>query len=138
MEGFLARPVPIVFAVCQGVQQLANGGINLLGIFDRMTVHQLPDGTLPDTVSLQVLTMWTGGQGTFTHVLRLLDQDGRQILETRAGFALPNTSHRHIIVDLIAFPVREGTSTLAVFRGDDELLRQDFTIEVGPFPGTAR
>lgn len=51
-ESFLNQPVPIIFAICQGIQQLANGALNLLGIFDRMTLYRMPDGTAPDAVNL--------------------------------------------------------------------------------------
>ncbi|HTE85312.1 MAG TPA: hypothetical protein VK821_11310 [Dehalococcoidia bacterium] len=136
-ETFLNQPVPILFAVCQGIQQLAGGALNLLGIFDRLTLYRMPDGTAPDAVNLQLITQWTGGQGDFEHVIRLLDQDGNTIGENRTSFSLPGPSHRHNIQTLMAFPVREGPITIIVCRAEVELLRQDFTIEVQPFPGTA-
>lgn len=136
MTNPLTLPVPVIFAVCQGVQQLANGAFNLLGIYDRITVYQLPDGTTPDTVTLQVATVWTGGNGRFEQVLRLLNQDGEQVVESRSSFTLAGTSARHVIVAMIAAPAREGVYTFTVGRGEEELLRQDFTIEVVPFPGT--
>ncbi len=134
MERFLSQPVPILFAVCQGVQQLANGAINLLGIFDRLVVYRLPDGTLPEVVNLQVVTLWTGGQGNFEQVFRLLNQDGQQILEMRTNFTLRETAHRHLIVNLIAFPAQEGVFTLITGREEVELLRQDFTLVIEPLP----
>lgn len=136
-ETFLNQPVPILFAVCQGIQQLANGSLNLLGIFDRMMLYRMPDGSAPDAVNLQVATQWTGGQGDFEHALDLLDLDGDRVLQARVQFTLPGPSHRHTVMNLIAFPAREGIFTLVVSRGPDELLRQNFTIEVAPFPGTA-
>ena len=50
MNDVLGRPVPIVFAACQMVQQLSNGAFNLLGIFDKLTLFRLPDGSVADTV----------------------------------------------------------------------------------------
>lgn len=138
MQIFHRQPVPVVFAICQGVQQLASRAINLLGIFDRLTVYRLPDGTAPDAVTLQVVTIWTGGQGEFEQVLRVLDQDGSLVGEARTAFALEGTSHRYYNINLIAIPVREGIYTLTVGRSEEELLRQDFTVEIAPFPGAAQ
>lgn len=138
MQGFLTQPVPVIFAVCQGVQQLADGAFNLLGIFDRMIVFTLPDGTKPDRIVLQVATVWTGGQGDFEQVLRLLDQDGTTVVEARTSFVLTGTSHRHYIISLIGVPAQEGIYTITVGRGAEELLRQDFTIAIAPFPGAAQ
>ena len=136
MQVFHQQPVPFIFAVCQGVQELANRTFNLLGIFDRLIVFELPDGTKPSAVGLQVVTVWTGGEGEFPHVLRVLDEDANLILEAPGTFRLNDVSQRHYQVNLISFPLREGPLTLTVGRGDEELLRQQFTIEVAPFPGT--
>lgn len=137
MNELLSQPNPIIFTVCQGVQQLTNGAFNLLGVYDKMLVSQLPDGTLPDSVTLQVVVVWTGGQGKFEQILRVLDQDAQQIGEVRAKFELASTSARHYAIALLGMPIKEGILTLTVARGDgEELLREDFTIEVVPFPGS--
>ena len=68
---------------------------------------------------------------------RMLDQDANLIGTIRTPFSLPGPSVRHNIQNLVAIPVREGIITLIVCRGEEELLRQDFTIEIAPFPGAA-
>lgn len=138
MQELLSQPVPIIFTCCQGWQQLATGGFNLLGIFDRLTVGRLPDGRSPDAVNLQVVTVWTGGQGEFEQVLRVLDQDGQQVVEARLAFSLPSTSARTILINMLVIPVREGVYTITVGRGQDELLRQDFTLLIGPLDQLAQ
>ena len=137
MQEVLDKPVPIVFAVVQGIQQLVDRTLNLLSIYDKLIAHKLPDGTLPDSVTIQVVTIWTGGQGDFEQVIQVLDQDAKLIGESKMQFHLPRTSHRFYMVALINMPVRVGIFTLTVARGTDELLRQDFTVEVADFPGTA-
>lgn len=139
MQALLDKPVPVIFAVCQGVQQLVNGAFNLLGIFDKMSVFRLPDGTAPDAVTIQVVTVWTGGRGDFEQVIRVRDQDATQVAEARTPFSLLVTSARHYIINLINIPAREAIYALTVARADEEeLLRQDFTIVIAPFPGTDR
>ena len=136
MQELLDKPVPIIFAVCEGVQQLANRTFNLLGIFDRLIIYKLPDGTIADNVTLQVITCWTGGRGAFEQVIKVLDQDGQPFIESRSPFTLTGTA-RHFIISQIVVPVRERIYTLTLARvGEDELVRQDFTIEVAAFPGT--
>jgi len=71
-------------------------------------------------------------------VLRLLDPDGQQIGELRIDFALPNPAHRHSVISSLGFPVRAGVFTLLVGRGEEEMLRQTFTITIvdATQPGT--
>ena len=133
----LNLPVPIVFTVCQGIQQVVGGTFNVLSIFDRLTLPMLPDGTPPQSVRLQVLTVWTGGRGAFEQVLRVLDSDGREIFGGRTPYTLAGTSHRHYIVALIDLPAAPGVYTLTAGRPELELVRQDFTIELAQLPGSA-
>lgn len=139
MQGFLTKPFPIIFAFCQAIQQLADGAINLLGIYSGLTVWIMPDGTRADVINVPVVTVWTGGLGEFEQVIRVRDQEGQIVAEMRFAFALKGTSDRHTIAGLMALPVREGPHTVTVSRGDDdeELSRQDFVITIAPFPGTA-
>lgn len=65
-----------------------------------------------------------------------MDQDGGMILEARQSFELASTSVRQYNINLVTFPLHAGVITMTIGRGDEELLRQDFTIEVQPFPGT--
>jgi hypothetical protein len=135
LKDYLDKPLPIIFAVCQGVQQLTNGAFNLLGVFDKITVYKLPDGTRPDAFTVQIVTAWTGGRGDFEEVIGVLDEDGNRVGEARTAFALPATNHRHYNISVMALPAKEGILTLTVARADEELLRQDFTVEVAEFPG---
>lgn len=130
----LTLPVPIIFTVAMGFQQLANGAINVLGIYDRLTVGRLPTGETPEAVSINVYTQWTGGVGEFEQKLEVLDEDGARILEARAPFALPITSARAAIVAVLVVPARAGIYSMILSRGDDELLRQDFTLAVADSP----
>ncbi len=136
MEGFLTRPVPIVFTVCKGVQQIVDGTFNVLSVFDRVNLYRMPDGTVPETVTLPTVTVWTGGQGDFKQILRILNPDGNEILSQETEFQLKSTSQRHYIVSVVSIPAAEGVYTLTVGRPDMELLRQDFTVGFVPFPGT--
>ena len=138
-ESFMNLPVPIVFTVCRAVQQLTDGTFNILSIYDRLNFYVLPDGTRPDTVTLQVVTVWTGGQGPFRQLINVLDSDAAPIVPGQAAdFTLASTSSRHYNVALIAIPAKEGVYTITVGRPDMELLRQDFTIGNVPFPGVAQ
>ena len=128
--GPLHLPVPIVFTACQGVQQITGGSFNILSIYDRLTIAVLPDGTPPETVRIQVVTVWTGGQGDFEQILRLRTVDGAQASELRTPFHLNGTSARHYVVSLWEIPACAGIYTMTVARPDMELLRQDFTIEI--------
>lgn len=138
MQGFLTQPVPIVFTVCKGVQQITDGTFNVLSVFDRVNLYRMPDGSTPQTVTLPTLTVWTGAQGDFRQILRVLDADGNEILSQETDFKLNSTSHRHYVVSVMSMPAAEGVYTLTVGRPDFELLRQDFTVGFVPFPGTAR
>jgi hypothetical protein len=131
----LDKPVPIIFAVCQGWQQLKNDTWNFLSIFDRMIVRPLPDGTLPDSVTVPVVTSWTGASGSFEQWLQVLDADANKVGEARTPFVLPSTSSRHNIITVMALPPVAGVYTLTVGRPDYEvLLRQDFTLQVAGGP----
>lgn len=132
MQELLNAPVPIVFAACQLVQRLDTGALNVLGIFDTFTIGRLADGSLPDLISIEVVTVWTGGQGEFEQVIRLRDQDSREIAEARTLFTLSTTSQRHSIVVRLPVPGRAEVWALTVARGEVELLRQDFTTQMEP------
>jgi hypothetical protein len=134
MQDVLGKPVPIVFAVCQGWQELRNGTFNLLGMFDKMMLRRLPDGSLPNRVALPIFSTWTGGVGDFEQVITILNQDGSVILSHPTKFHLTSTSHRHNIVAQLAFAPVEGAITITIGRPDQELLRQDFTFEVEAAP----
>ena len=136
-DGPLNRPLPIVFAVSRGIQQLTDGSLNILSVYDRLNVMQMPDGTRAETVTLQVACCWTGGNGAFTQVLRFLDADGHQIAEQQTDFTLPDVVHRHWVIALVTIPSTDGVYTIAVGRSDQELLRQSFTIGTMIAPGTA-
>jgi hypothetical protein len=138
MQGFLTQPVPIVFTVCKGVQQITDGTFNILSVFDRLSLYRMPDGSTPPVVTLPTVTVWTGGQGNFKQVLTVLDADGAEVAVQESEFQLTSTSHRHYVVGIISVPAKEGVCTLTVGRPDMELLRQDFTVGFVPFPGTPR
>lgn len=133
----LSLPVPVIFAFAQAAQPLASGALNIIGIFDKMTLYRGPDGETPESVTIPIVTVWTGGRGDFEQVLRVLDEDGGLLIEARQPFSLAGTSSRHWIQSLLAFPVKEGVMTVILCRGGEELLRQDFTLLVADFPGTA-
>jgi hypothetical protein len=138
-ESFMNLPVPIVFTVCRAVQQVTDGTFNILSVYDRLNVYVMPDGTRADTVTLQVVTVWTGGQGSFRQLLNVLNDDGAPVVPEQAtAFTLASTSSRHYNVGLIVIPAKEGVYTITVGRPDLELLRQDFTIGSVPFPGAAQ
>lgn len=137
-EAFLTQPVPIVFAVVQGYQRLDDGTFNLLGIFDRMTIGVPAGENVPAGLGIQIVTVWTGGRGDFVQTLRILDQDGNEVGGAQTPCSLTGTSARHILLATVVIPVRAGSVTIMVGRGDEELLRQDFTVEVqqAPEPNT--
>lgn len=129
-EELLDRPQPIVFAICQDFQQLADGTISLLSIYDRMMLTTVPGAAGPETVTVGVFAIETGAQGTFTSIVRVRDDDGQTIAEVRSDFTLVSTSERHYVPCVLIIPAHPGVYTATIGHEEQELLRQDFTLEI--------
>jgi hypothetical protein len=126
------RPSLQFSVVCETVQQVAERGAILVGLFD--TINRVGDTPLPN--QFVILDSWTSGMGIWAEHVTITDPEGELIVESsETRFWLQSSFHRHNVQHNITVPLtKPGLYTVHVHLDNEEVLSYKLNFVIHPQP----